>query len=87
MTIQQDYMGSRSSDVAEFRLDREWTSFDSAAAVGGFLLGGAVGAGLGAVIGAGFKSDRWEAVPLDRVGMSLMPRLDGGLALGMQLKF
>lgn len=57
-------------------------SFDPAAAFGGFLLGGAVGAGIGAIIGAGFKSDRWEDVSLDRVGMRFMPQLDGGLALG-----
>ncbi|GMR12824.1 MAG: hypothetical protein BMS9Abin29_1017 [Gemmatimonadota bacterium] len=62
-------------------------SSDPAAVFGGFVVGGAIGAGVGALIGAAFKSDRWEDVSLDGVRMSMMPRLEGGLAFGIQLEF
>ena len=41
------------------------------------------GAGVGALI----KSDRWEAVPLDRLGMEITPGPDGRLALGVRVRF
>lgn len=61
--------------------------FSVGTAMAGFVAGGLVGAGIGALIGAPFKSDRWEPVSLDRARMSVMPRLDGGLVLGMVLWF
>ena len=63
------------------------SSFDSGDAMVGFFFGGAVGAGIGALIGAPFKSDRWEDVPVESVRLSLMPQLDGRLALGVEFKF
>lgn len=63
------------------------SSYDIGAGLAGLVVGGLAGAGVGALIGARLKSDRWEDVSLDKVRLSLMPQLDGGVALGMQLKF
>ena len=47
------------------------------------LVGGIVGAGVGALI----KQDRWSAVPLDRVRMSLGTTRGRGVALSLSLGF
>lgn len=38
-----------------------------------------LGAGLGAAAGALFRSERWESVPLGRLGFRLSPILGAGL--------
>jgi hypothetical protein len=51
-------------------------------------LGGAVGAGLGALIGSAFKADRWETVPL--VSLETVGRADsrpGHLTIGLAIAF
>ena len=52
-----------------------------------FLLTGVGGLILGALIGSRIKGDRWEEVPLDRLGVSLTPQRDGRLALGFSVRF
>jgi hypothetical protein len=55
---------------------------------GGILASLAVaGAVAGALIGRGIKTDRWEAVPLERLRVSLAPQGDGGLAFGISARF
>ena len=53
---------------------------------GGFL-GFAVGAGIGAVIGAFVKTDRWERVAVGRLLVSAAPGRNGPLTLGVSLSF
>ena len=52
------------------------------AAIGGFVLGVT-----GWLIGRSIKSDRWQAVPLDNVGLSFVPQRDGRFRLGMLVSF
>jgi hypothetical protein len=49
--------------------------------------GGVVGAGLGALVGAFIKSDRWEDVAPDRFRLGLAPRPTGGLTLSASVAF
>ena len=49
--------------------------------------GGVVGAGLGALVGAFIKSDRWEDVSPDRFRLGLAPRPSGGLTLSASVTF
>jgi hypothetical protein len=50
------------------------------------VLGSVVGAGLGTVIGAFIKTDRWEEVRLDRLRVSFAPQRDG-FAFGVSFAF
>ena len=52
----------------------------------GVVAVGAVGAGIGAGIGALSKTDKWEEVPLDQLRVSIVPRRDG-FALGFSVAF
>ncbi len=54
--------------------------------IGGAIVLGAVGAGIGAVIGS-IKSDRWEEVPLDQLRVSFVPQRDGRFAFGLSVRF
>ena len=47
----------------------------------GIAIFGGAGAGLGALVGLLIKTDRWEAVPLERIRLSLTPVRDGRLAI------
>ncbi len=55
------------------------------------LIGGAafgvLGAGIGAIVGAASKTDRWEEVPLDRLSVGFAPQRDGRFALGLSVRF
>ncbi len=44
----------------------------------GFLLGGAIGGGFGALVGSAFRWTRWEAIPI--AGVGAIPAI--GLAVG-----
>ena len=55
------------------------------ACVGLIALGGAAGAGLGAVIGGLFHSERWQPVPLQRLRVSLAPAESGRLVVRLTL--
>ena len=49
--------------------------------------GGALaGAGLGALIGAAIKTDRWELVPLDRIRVGRSPAAPDGVAVSVTLR-
>jgi hypothetical protein len=48
---------------------------------------GLLGFGIGALIGAFVKTDRWEATPLDRLRVSFAPQRDGRFALGLSISF
>lgn len=50
-------------------------------------LGALVGLGVGALIGSQVKSDLWEEVPFQPVGVSMTYRGDGRLALGTTIRF
>jgi len=54
------------------------------AVLGGALLGGLAGAGLGALVGSTIKTDRWEAVPLDRLRVGVVPDRDRWLTLSVR---
>jgi hypothetical protein len=54
--------------------------------LGGWLVGTAIGAGVGWLIGSAIKSDRWEEVPLDQLRVSFVPG-PGGFALGFSVAF
>ncbi|MFN0180729.1 MAG: hypothetical protein ACKVZ0_18155 [Gemmatimonadales bacterium] len=49
------------------------------------VLGGAVGAGLGAIIGGMFRSERWREVPVERIRISLAPRR--GVRFGLAMSY
>lgn len=49
--------------------------------------GGLAGAGLGALVGSLFRSERWEEVPKDRWRVSLGPQPGGQLQLAVALTF
>ena len=49
----------------------------------GFVAGGIVGAGVGALI----RTDRWEEVPLDRLRVSIVPQRGGRLGFGVSIAF
>jgi hypothetical protein len=49
------------------------------------VLGGLAGAGLGAIIGGRFRSERWQDVPIERLRVSLVPRR--GVAVGLVMSF
>jgi hypothetical protein len=50
-------------------------------------VGAVVGLGLGAICGAGWKTDLWEPVPLDRLRVGLSPQPSGRLGLGAAVSF
>ncbi len=72
------WSGSDSDDFISFGPE--------AVAVGAGVLGG-VGAGVGLLIGAATRSDRWEEVPLDRLRVNMVSRRNGGLAIRLSLAF
>ena len=51
------------------------------------LLGGVAGGTLGAIIGHGTDTERWERVPLDRLRVGMTPLPAGRLGLGASLAF
>ena len=51
------------------------------------LVFAALGGAAGGIVGYFIKTERWEEVPLERLGVSLAPQLDGGLALGFSVRF
>ncbi|MFN0178251.1 MAG: hypothetical protein ACKVZ0_05590 [Gemmatimonadales bacterium] len=58
----------------------------SRGACGGLtVLGGLAGAGLGAIVGGRFRSERWQVVPVERLRVSLVPRR--GVAVGLVMSF
>jgi hypothetical protein len=61
-------------------------SAGQAAVYGGTILG-LLGAGIGALIGANEKTERWEEVPLDQVRVSIVPHRDGRFAFGLSVSF
>ena len=48
---------------------------------------GVLGAVIGAAIGRGSESDRWEEVPLDQLSVSFVPQRDGRFGLGLSVAF
>ena len=54
--------------------------------LGGAAVGGALGAGIGWLIGSAIKSDRWEELPLERLGVSVAP-LPNGVRIGVRIAF
>ncbi|NIM49030.1 MAG: hypothetical protein GTO22_07195 [Gemmatimonadales bacterium] len=71
----------------------EWFCFDfgpsdaGEAAVMGLAGGATLGFLVGLGVGALFKTDRWEEVPLDRLRVSLAPQRDGRSALALSIAF
>ncbi len=53
----------------------------------GVVLYGGIGAGIGAIVGALTRTDRWEEVPLDQLRVSFVPQRDGRFALGLSVAF
>jgi hypothetical protein len=71
--------GSDDGDFIDFG-PGEW-------AASGALMFGAVGAGVGALIGAGQRADRWERVALPTVAIVPVPGKGSGVAVGMRFRF
>jgi hypothetical protein len=46
-----------------------------------------IGVAFGGGIGAVYKTDRWEEVPLDRLRVSIVPLRDGRLGFGLEVRF
>lgn len=53
---------------------------------GGALFGGIAGTLVGALIGSTFKVDQWEAVPLHRIRVTIVPQRKGKLSVGVSLR-
>jgi hypothetical protein len=51
----------------------------SGACFGAYVLGGVIGAGLGAGVGALIRTNRWGSLPLDRVGVTVLPERRVGI--------
>jgi len=50
-------------------------------------IGSVVGMVVGGVVGAGHKTDSWEAVPSSRWHVSTLPTGPGGFALALSVRF
>jgi hypothetical protein len=78
--------------VARSSRDTEDTVFDFnpgeafGELLGGALLGGIAGTLGGALIGSSFKVDQWEAVPLHRIRVTIVPQRKGKLSVGVSLR-
>jgi hypothetical protein len=64
----------------------EGASTTNCALVLGGGIGGAIGALAGAVVGAMIRTDRWEAVPLGGLRVSVVPQRDG-FGIGARIAF
>ncbi len=53
----------------------------------GIAIFGGIGAGLGALVGLLFKTDRWEAVPLEGIRVTFTPVYDGQPGLALSVSF
>jgi hypothetical protein len=71
-------IGGGMSLIAGSTVDTEVTSTDYLIFTGLVTVGGA---GIGALVGALIKSERWEEYPLDRLSLGLVPTHDGGFQL------
>jgi hypothetical protein len=56
-------------------------------AASGALMFGALGAGVGALIGSGQRADRWESVPLPTVAIVPLPGKGSRVAIGVRFRF
>lgn len=77
-------VGGGMSIIAGSTVDTEVTSTDYLAFTGLVTLGGV---GLGALIGALSKSERWEEFPVDGLRLGIAPGGDGGYQLTAVLRF
>ena len=50
-------------------------------------VGAGLGAGIGALIGLAIGTDRWEAVPLEGIRVTLTPPYDGQPGLALSVSF
>lgn len=50
------------------------------------ILGGAVGYGVGVLIGSTIKVERWEEIPLDQLRLMTAPSPGGGLSVGLRVR-
>jgi hypothetical protein len=50
------------------------------------VVGGAVGYGVGVLIGSTIKVDRWEEIPLDQLRVTIAPCPGGGLSVGLRVR-
>jgi len=63
----------------------DFSGFERASEV---LLGGLIGAALGAVVGSAFHADRWVPIPTDRLRVSVGPSgRPGGVSVGLRVAF
>lgn len=59
----------------------------SAECLGLAVLGGLAGAGLGAIVGGFFQSERWGDVPLERFHVGLRPPMGASLGVALRVLF
>ena len=71
-------VGGAMSINAGANVDKNVTTAEYLAFTGLVAVGGA---GIGALVGALIKSERWEELPLDRLRLGIAPRSDGGFQL------
>jgi len=74
--------GQQGQDCYDESTDMTWLIAEISGASGGL-----VGAGIGALIGANVKTDRWEEVPLDELRVHSLVTPDGRFGLGVSLRF
>ena len=55
--------------------------------IGEAIVGAVPGALVGALVGWIIRTDRWEEVPLDRLRVSVAPKRDGRIVLGVSVSF
>jgi len=76
-----------SQDKNEFSNEGKCVLFDDDTTLLQVLIFGAGGGLVGGFVGYLIKTDRWEAVPLDRLRVGLAPQRDGRLMLGFSAGF
>jgi hypothetical protein len=45
------------------------------------------GAAIGALVGSAVETEKWQAVPARRVGLTIAPRGHGGVAASLSIRF
>jgi hypothetical protein len=72
---------------AASRDENDWLVLTEVTALYGAMVFAPIGGGVGLIVGALARTERWETVPLDRVGPHIARGPGGGLSLGARVTF